>query len=243
MHDTRIITMLAEVSRGPCFALYSTRAMATLADMKPPRCLLPTLIALASVALLIIHAACTPPYPPHPGYVSTVPRPRGSVDLRLLGGGFYSATPAGGTQLGVEPYPLERLSIPIDLAGGGSQFGGGGALRVGLRFRPLSILSLGGGLGGGIYGATGWGASGAFHLDAELALARRFRVVGLSFALRPTFDAIGAVFLMPAHFAVSLFPLKRLGITFHVFGGPYTYMPDPEPGGWVGGGIGLDVHL
>jgi hypothetical protein len=161
-----------------------------------------------------------------------------------MAGGFYSEVSGGGAQIKVEPYILPRLSMPIDAVGGGTRYGGGGAARIGLRYRALPILSVGGGLGGGFYGISDYGSTGALHADLELALGRRWRVIGLSFALRPTFDVIFGWFLLPAHLSLAIYPLGRFAITLHVFGGPFTEMrPDPHALGWIGGGLGFDLHF
>jgi len=197
---------------------------------------------ILGLTMALLAAACTPPYPTHPGYVSTAHRSRGNVDVGVMGGAFYSNIPVGGAELKLDPYVTPRLSIPIEAAGAGSSFGGGGAARLGVRFRALPVLGIGAGVGGGFYVGQYMGF-GALHLDVELALGLRRGWFGMSFALRPTFEAIRGWFLMPTDVSFAFYPLKRFAITVHVFGGPWVHIPGPDAWFWVGGALGFMVHL
>jgi len=157
----------------------------------------------------------------------------------------------GGVQLGVEPNLTEQLSLPIGLLGGlGGGFGTGVGIvaRVGLRYKVMDTVVIGGGLGGGFYGVSGSttgdidvnyaSLAGGLHLDIEAAFGRRWNNIGLSVATRPTFEALSHTLYIPVEIALAFYISKRRAITLHAFGGPFLWDMSAL-GGWGGGAIGL----
>jgi hypothetical protein len=201
----------------------------------------------ALIVGVLVLAGCMP-MPVNPGYVSTSYRKAGKVDLAFHAGGYVmpfagDALATGGGAFHVEPYLMPKLSLPIGLAGGGGAGAGGASLRAGARYRALPMLAVGGGLGGGGYGDEG-SARGSLFLDFELAVGGRWSVIGISLALRPTFDVIRPSWLLPTELAIALYPQPGWAITLHFYGGPYVMLPpDVDAFGWIGGGIGLFFNI
>jgi hypothetical protein len=199
----------------------------------------------ALVALVIISGPACVPQPINPGYISVPPNTKGIAVMGLMGGGAYEmSTEAGygGGALLFDPFITKRLSLPFGLSGGGTQGAGGGAGRLGLRYRAASFMSLGTGLSGGVYGA--FDAMGAVFLDFELAFGSRWSRLGLSLALRPTFDVLNGFFHLPTSLVLAIYPVERFAITLHALGNPFVEMEThPDVGGWIGGGLGIVVHI
>lgn len=160
----------------------------------------------------------------------------------------------GGGELQVEPYASRSLSFPITLAGGGSEWGGGGAGRAGVRGRLLSWMALGAGLGGGVYKGDEYEFDGntyneepvgACFLDAELAVAHRWRVFGFSLATRPTFELVHELFYLPTELVLAFYPVQWVALTIHAYGGPVMSLDPDETArsGWIVGGVGIVFHL
>jgi len=199
-----------------------------------------------------VLAACTLP-PVNPGFVSTVPRRGGALDLGLQGGAGLACVDKCSDGLGwgslhLDPYLTPRLSVPVE--GAVTDLGGklpAEAARLGLRYRYADGASLGVGtgptfvLGGGQYGAT---------FDVEGAVGAELGDVGaVSIALRPTYargpgDFNQALYL-PVELAAMLELGSGVGLTAHLGGGA-GLVSDPvrdetlsKPGVAFGAGAGV----
>jgi len=209
--------------------------------------------AIAAVPLLLVLAvmlltglACVPP-PINPGYISIPSSTKGKAVIALMGGGAYemrNEVGYGGGAFLVDPFVTQKLSIPFGLSGGGGNAAGAGAGRLGLRYRAAPIMSLGGGVGGGL-GMSSVSGEGALFLDLEIALGGKWSIVGLSLALRPTIDVLHGYFFAPISLALALYPQTNWAFTFHVLGSPWIDVTDIHDarGGWIGGGIGFVIHV
>ncbi len=206
---------------------------------------LAAILPLALVPVLLLTGPACVPQPVNPGYISIPSNTKGKAVIGLMGGGAYEASTGygyGGGAFHADPFVTERLSIPLGLSGGGGAAAGGGAARVGLRYRALSFMSLGGGVGAGAYG--GVGAIVTAFLDLELAFGGRWSHFGFSLALRPSFDVVYGYFHIPTSFVIAIYPVEKWGITLHAMGNPFVELEtDPYVGGWIGGGLGFVVHI
>jgi hypothetical protein len=207
-------------------------------------------------ALLLVAVVGCVRYPTNPGYINVTPRPERGVDLALYAGGgaeiwsdgFSTGGGAGG--LNVEPWLTDKMTLPITAVGGGSDDTGGAATRLGLRYRPTSWVSIGGGVGGGVYvvhesDPLGNHHEGALHLDIELGVGGMWRFFGFSVGVRPTFEVTYGFFLLSSEFVIALYPMEMFAITVHVYGGPWVVLDpdDRDVGGWIAGGLGFVVHI
>lgn len=167
--------------------------------------------------------------------------------LATIEGDPNSVFGGGGVQ--AEAYATPRLSIPAAVGGGASGPDEGFfASRLGLRWRTLRGVSLGGGLGPSMLlwddGEEGLdtGLGGAF--DLEISYGHRWDRFALSATARPAV-VVGSLrdagFYGIVEAAPALFVTPRFALTGHVIGGPWV-----DGGGvtaFIGGGLGLFVHL
>lgn len=203
-------------------------------------------------------------HPVNPGYVSVAAGAPHGVDLSISGGGGVEifedteVVAVGAGSIHVEPYASSRLSIPLSISAGGSDMDGfrawGGAGRIGIRYRLLSWLAIGSGVGVGLFrGEMRWFGEvlinehekWASFFDIELAAGIRKGRWGFSLALRPTFEAIEALFTLPVEAVVGIHPSRSLAITIHVYGGYWNDIDGNglEYGGWIAGGLGLMIQF
>jgi hypothetical protein len=156
----------------------------------------------------------------------------------------------GAGSLRAEPYATWKLSVPIDVSGGGRPGAGVTTGRIGLRHRTFNHVAFGGGLGPSVYWDEGgslfgprtlWGA----NVDVEVAAGFRRRRWGLSSVVRPTLNLIeggGASFYGVMGIAPAFYVRDRVAVTGHLIGGPATLGGDIVHG-FLGGGLGVFVEL
>ena len=184
-----------------------------------------------------------------PGYISHPPREKGSVDLGVVGHG--ESIRWGGGTFHVEPYLTGTLSMPIAVSGGGGdlnwrKYGGGGAARLGLRYRPASWVSVGGGIGGSVHGRGGH-VNGGLVLDTEAAFGGVSGRAGGSVGFRPSYDVLGKILFFPLEVSVALYVAKRMAITLHGYLGGVVFFEamimEPPMWPWGGGGLGVAFNI
>ncbi len=186
---------------------------------------------LSAVALW----ACVPQV--NAGYISMVPRKSEAIDLQFNAGSGYHHLAWGAFHF--EPYPTANLSLPVGFFGA---YPGLYAGRFGVRYRLASLLSLGGGVGGGIAVYDG-DTYTSFLLDLELGLGHRWRWFGLSFAFRPTY-VLPSVGTVGGELAFAFFVAKHWALTVLMHARIYLWS---EGVAWgesaAGGGIGVMGQL
>ena len=196
-------------------------------------------------------SACTVPGV-NPGFVSTVPRQAGAVDVGMQNGvgrtcveGCSDAQAWG--SLHVDPYVTPALSVPLE----GAVMDVGAkepaeSTRAGLRYRLSrnAAVGLGAGPTFSFGGDEAW-MGGAF--DVEAAVGVEGSVGALSVATRPTVavgrEDIDRALILPLEFAALLDLGRGVGLTAHV-GGGVAVVSDyvhHETLGSTGAGLGAGV--
>ena len=197
--------------------------------------------ARASLGLLVavLAAGCLPVIPPvTPGFVSTGPGTPGTADAQVeVQGGAMCLSPCAGGVNGVvhlDVHATQQDSVPIDLSVGyiAGSYMLAIPLRLGIRHRLPSGLSLGGGAGPNLMVSTQSGSGGprgGLSADFEVALGRSFPEGAVSAAFRPGFsltpssDYPAEAIVVPAEVSGVYYLSDTLGLGVGLSGGFGVY--------------------